>query len=113
MISFYFVTELWITFKKLNKFLIPCVLSKGTKSISRSQIWFDRHATIDFISTVCFTLRMDKMGDVGTYLGIPLFQSPKNLLFQFILYKMSKKLNSWHKKNLSKADRMVMIKFVL
>lgn len=54
------------------------------------------------------------MGDTRCYLGIPFSLTPKRShMFHLRLQKISKKLSSWHDHYLSKAIRIVMIKYVL
>ncbi|CAJ2660552.1 unnamed protein product [Trifolium pratense] len=83
-------------------------------NFQKSEIFCSRNVSGDIQNSVATCLGVHAVLGTGKYLGLPsMIGRSKKSIFSFIKDIVWKKINSWSSKTLSKAEREVLIKYVL
>lgn len=88
--------------------LFPTCASSGQKlSLAKSRVFFSKNVQDSLAGLISEKLGINQTHNLGMYLGVPLLHSRMTKdNFQFLIYKVKKKLSSWKVKTLSFAGRV-------
>ncbi|XP_031116658.1 uncharacterized protein LOC116020318 [Ipomoea triloba] len=83
-------------------------------NFNKSSLFFSPNVTDNLRASICSILRVEGVGNSGTYLGLPsLIGRNKKEILGFLKNKVLNKIHSWDHKFLSKAGKEVLIKSVI
>lgn len=80
-------------------------------NLSKSKVFFSSNTDPDLVTDLSRTLGIEKIQDLGTYLGAPLLhQRSSRNAYAYVLEKMKKKLSVGEANSLSFAGRVTLVK---
>ena len=89
-----------------------CNMAGQKFNVNKSQIFFSPNVFGRKKNTICRKLGMVATQNLGRYLGFPLPHQGRNGdAFNFVIEKVQNKLAGWQSKLLSKAGKLVLVKF--
>jgi len=113
MIVSSFLEPMWTKQVKCEPFYLP-MRELLVRHLQKSEIFCSRNVLTTYHNNIARILGVQTVLGTGKYLGLPsMIGRSKKFTFSFIKDIIWKKINSWSSKNLSKASREVLIKFVL
>ncbi|CAN1842221.1 Putative ribonuclease H protein At1g65750 [Linum perenne] len=91
-----------------------CYVSGQAINKAKSSILFPTNTPSDIKNTIASEFGVDFNISMGNYLGVPAeWGATKKQTFQYMLDRLTTKVNSWHSSVLSHAGRSVLVKSVL
>lgn len=90
-----------------------CGFSGQRVSRSKSRVWFSPNTPAFLRHSICSEFHIPATANLGMYLGVPLLHGRPTKLFHHLINKANHRLAGWKMRHLSKAARLILIKFTL